>query len=73
MSQVAFQEFTQNQLMTQVDSQILIQIDSQLSASQFFDSNELMTQVKSIDSESTHDSALSQLPMSLMQHEHNSK
>ena len=28
MSQVAFQELTQNHLVTQVDSQVLIQIDS---------------------------------------------
>ena len=44
-----FQELTQNQLKTQVDSEALIQIRLMTkNASRLFDSNQLMTQAKSI-------------------------
>ena len=65
MTQAALQELTQNQLMTSgfpgIDSDRLMTHKS----SQFFNSNQLMTQVKIFDSESIHDLALSHtLPIS---------
>ena len=55
-----FQESTQNQLMTQVDSQVFIQIDSWLRRIPDFSIHiDSWLKPKTFDSESTHDSTLS--------------
>ena len=60
VTEAAFQELTQNQLMTQVDSQVLIQIDSWLKMfPDFLFKLTHATKEKLSDSESTHASTLS--------------